>query len=208
MSDRRPEPPPPPSGFAILRRCPPSSQGTVAPIPGQTGPTDIGHPPSSRVAWYSGGASPPPWRRRANHPKAPSSSLGPKGSRRCPSSSLDTVAPIPGRKGPNAIGRPILLPGCADLGARPPILLPGGRRPFSLASCAAPPNSPAAKATARTGNNMRLSLISAALVASLVGFGSTVALVLSAAAALGATPAQTGAPASPWCWHGPPPVPP
>lgn len=38
---------------------------------------------------------------------------------------------------------------------------------------------------------MRISLISAALVASLVGFGSTVALVLSAAAALGATPAQT-----------------
>jgi benzoate membrane transport protein len=38
---------------------------------------------------------------------------------------------------------------------------------------------------------MRISMISAALVASLVGFGSTVALVLSAAAALGATPAQT-----------------
>jgi benzoate membrane transport protein len=38
---------------------------------------------------------------------------------------------------------------------------------------------------------MRISLISAALVAALVGFGSTVALVLSAAAALGATPAQT-----------------
>lgn len=38
---------------------------------------------------------------------------------------------------------------------------------------------------------MRLSMISAALVAALVGFGSTVALVLSAAAALGATPAQT-----------------
>jgi benzoate membrane transport protein len=38
---------------------------------------------------------------------------------------------------------------------------------------------------------MRLSVISAAAVASLVGFGSTVALVLSAAAALGATPAQT-----------------
>jgi benzoate membrane transport protein len=38
---------------------------------------------------------------------------------------------------------------------------------------------------------MRVSLISAALVASLVGFGSTVALVLSAALALGATPAQT-----------------
>ncbi len=38
---------------------------------------------------------------------------------------------------------------------------------------------------------MRVSMISAALVASLVGFGSTVALVLSAALALGATPAQT-----------------
>jgi benzoate membrane transport protein len=38
---------------------------------------------------------------------------------------------------------------------------------------------------------MRPSLISAALVASLVGYGSTIALVLSAAAALGATPAQT-----------------
>lgn len=38
---------------------------------------------------------------------------------------------------------------------------------------------------------MRLSVISAALVAALVGFGSTVALVLSASAALGATPAQT-----------------
>lgn len=39
---------------------------------------------------------------------------------------------------------------------------------------------------------MRLSMISAALVAALVGFGSTIALVLAAAAALGATPAQTG----------------
>ena len=38
---------------------------------------------------------------------------------------------------------------------------------------------------------MQISVITAALVASLVGFGSTVALVLSAAAALGATPAQT-----------------
>ncbi len=38
---------------------------------------------------------------------------------------------------------------------------------------------------------MRPSLLSAALVAALVGFGSTVALVLAAAAALGATPAQT-----------------
>jgi benzoate membrane transport protein len=38
---------------------------------------------------------------------------------------------------------------------------------------------------------MRVSMISAALVAALVGFGSTVALVLSAALALGATPAQT-----------------
>jgi benzoate membrane transport protein len=38
---------------------------------------------------------------------------------------------------------------------------------------------------------MRLSLISAALVAALVGYGSTIALVLSAAAAVGATPAQS-----------------
>ena len=38
---------------------------------------------------------------------------------------------------------------------------------------------------------MRLSLISAALVAALVGYGSTIALVLAAAAAVGATPAQT-----------------
>jgi benzoate membrane transport protein len=38
---------------------------------------------------------------------------------------------------------------------------------------------------------MRLSLISAALVAALVGYGSTIALLLSAAAAVGADPAQT-----------------
>lgn len=38
---------------------------------------------------------------------------------------------------------------------------------------------------------MRISVISAALVASLVGFGSTIALVLAAATALNATPAQT-----------------
>ena len=38
---------------------------------------------------------------------------------------------------------------------------------------------------------MRLSLLSPALVASLVGYGSTIALVLSAAAAVGASPAQT-----------------
>jgi benzoate membrane transport protein len=38
---------------------------------------------------------------------------------------------------------------------------------------------------------MRASMISAALVAALVGFGSTIALVLAAAAALGATPEQT-----------------
>jgi benzoate membrane transport protein len=41
------------------------------------------------------------------------------------------------------------------------------------------------------GKSMRPSLISAALVAALVGYGSTVALVLSAALALGASPAQT-----------------
>ena len=38
---------------------------------------------------------------------------------------------------------------------------------------------------------MRISLVSAALVASLVGYGSTIALVLAAATALGATEAQT-----------------
>lgn len=38
---------------------------------------------------------------------------------------------------------------------------------------------------------MRLSMISAAIVAAFVGFGSTIALVLAAAAAVGATPAQT-----------------
>lgn len=38
---------------------------------------------------------------------------------------------------------------------------------------------------------MRFSLLSAALVAALVGYGSTIALVLSAAAALGASPDQT-----------------
>ena len=38
---------------------------------------------------------------------------------------------------------------------------------------------------------MRISLISAALVAALVGYGSTIALVLAAAHAVGATPAQT-----------------
>lgn len=38
---------------------------------------------------------------------------------------------------------------------------------------------------------MRLSLVSAPLVAALVGFGSTIALVLAAAVAVGATPGQT-----------------
>jgi benzoate membrane transport protein len=41
------------------------------------------------------------------------------------------------------------------------------------------------------GWNLRISLLTSALVASLVGFGSTVALVIAAAGALGATPAQT-----------------
>ena len=38
---------------------------------------------------------------------------------------------------------------------------------------------------------MRVSMLSAGLVAGLVGYGSTIALVLSAAAALGASPSQT-----------------
>jgi benzoate membrane transport protein len=41
------------------------------------------------------------------------------------------------------------------------------------------------------GAVLRISLVTSALVAALVGYGSTIALVLSAAAALGATPAQT-----------------
>ena len=41
------------------------------------------------------------------------------------------------------------------------------------------------------GGSVRASIISAAAVAALVGYGSTIALVLGAAAALGATPAQT-----------------
>lgn len=44
---------------------------------------------------------------------------------------------------------------------------------------------------AKAGCDVRLSLISAALVAALVGYGSTIALVLAAATALGATSAQT-----------------
>ena len=43
----------------------------------------------------------------------------------------------------------------------------------------------------RNGVDMRISMISAALVAALVGYGSTIALVLAAAAAVSATPAQT-----------------
>lgn len=41
------------------------------------------------------------------------------------------------------------------------------------------------------GQSMRASLFSAALVAALVGYGSTIALLLAAAAAVGASPAQT-----------------
>ena len=38
---------------------------------------------------------------------------------------------------------------------------------------------------------MRLSIVTSALVASLVGFGSTIAIIIAAAQAVGATPAQT-----------------
>jgi len=46
-------------------------------------------------------------------------------------------------------------------------------------------------ARSRQGARVRASTVIAALVAALVGFGSTIALVLSAALAVGATPAQT-----------------
>lgn len=71
------------------------------------------------------------------------------------------------------------------------------------------------------GVGMRISVISAALVASLVGYGSTSALVLAAARAVTATEAQTASwvlasclakglgsaglsflPGFPWFWHG------
>ncbi len=47
------------------------------------------------------------------------------------------------------------------------------------------------RSAVRGGVGMRVSLISAALVAALVGYGSTIALVLAAATAVSATPAQT-----------------
>jgi len=54
-----------------------------------------------------------------------------------------------------------------------------------------PPKPAAIVAPNHTGGLMRISLLSSALVAALVGYGSTIALILSAAAALQATPAQT-----------------
>lgn len=65
-------------------------------------------------------------------------------------------------------------------------LLPPGQRRFSL--CCA---HLFGIAGAKWGKIMRISMVSAALVAALVGYGSTIALVLSAATALGAAPAQT-----------------
>jgi benzoate membrane transport protein len=49
----------------------------------------------------------------------------------------------------------------------------------------------AAGRNTQKGGFMRISMISAAVVAALVGYGASVAIVIAAAAALGATPAQT-----------------
>jgi benzoate membrane transport protein len=63
-----------------------------------------------------------------------------------------------------------------DIGKRAPLPPPAGRGLI---------------APDRTPERMRLSMISAALVATAVGYGSTIALVLAAAAAVGADAAQT-----------------
>lgn len=55
-----------------------------------------------------------------------------------------------------------------------------------------PPHRGLASVARRTtGDSLRLSLFTSALVAALVGYGSTITLVLAAAAALGATPVET-----------------
>ncbi|EPX86570.1 benzoate transporter [Rubellimicrobium thermophilum DSM 16684] len=83
----------------------------------------------------------------------------------------------------------------------PPLLLPGRCRRFSFGSDLSDPTFPlftsvrfavmVASSRSHDGaGRMRASLISTALVAALVGFGSTVALVLAAAAAVGASPEQ------------------
>ena len=72
---------------------------------------------------------------------------------------------------------------------RHPLLLPGVS-PFLFRLVVALRGANSAASWPR-GVGMRISMISAALVAALVGYGSTIALVLAAAAAVSATPAQT-----------------
>ena len=72
---------------------------------------------------------------------------------------------------------------------RHPLLLPGVS-PFLFGLVVALRGANSAASWPR-GVGMRISMISAALVAALVGYGSTIALVLAAAAAVSATPAQT-----------------
>ena len=71
---------------------------------------------------------------------------------------------------------------------------PSPLRNPSAAHCLAAPALPRATAGDRVRakrGDMRISLLSSALVAALVGYGSTIALVLAAARALGASPAET-----------------
>jgi benzoate membrane transport protein len=92
-----------------------------------------------------------------------------------------------------------LLPGLPRLFGTVPFPPDGGGGPTSDAAV---PSSQGAAAfflplhshagrKAGNGGSMRISMISAAVVAALVGYGASVAIVLAAAAALGATPAQT-----------------
>lgn len=76
------------------------------------------------------------------------------------------------------------------MGAARGVVLTGRvlQRRARLASARHPTDSPA---SVGQGRNVRISLVTSAFVAALVGYGSTIALVLSAATALSATPAQT-----------------
>ncbi len=142
--------------------------------------------------------------------KVPTSSRGPMQKRRClllP----DTAALFRGRFAPDGCEGPPsslgrmqkrrshLLPGSPHLFGSVPFPPDGGPDPTSDAAVPSsqgaaafflPPSGHAGR-KAGNGGMMRISMISAAVVAALVGYGASVAIVLAAAAALGASPAQT-----------------
>ncbi len=132
----------------------------------------------------------------SRHAKAFTSSRGPDASAAVRSSSLAPPPLLFRALRPICIGRPEPpplgwskrwwdLPPPKACHGHETALLPPGQRRFSL--CILRLRGIALK----NGVFMRASMVSAALVAALVGYGSTIALVLSAATALGATPAQT-----------------